>query len=692
MMNAGVNEFDVRREAVAPSPVELLSSSPMFSGLSDELRDVLARGMRPRRFPAGSGVVRKGDRDKTVFIISSGTAEVLEPAHTLTDSRQLPDKVVARLGAGDSFGEMALLLDAPRSHTVRAATDLLCFTLDEVTLTDAFGSDSAIEATMMEEMLLRQVSNLLAERSPFASLDQAGVRWVARTLRGVDYPAGAVVLQKGDAGDAMFIVQTGSVEVVDLDSTGAEIRLALLGPGEPFGERALLTDEPRSASVRTIESSRLLRLDKTDFDKVLGRYADRRAYFTELMMMRERPQRIAHWVMEPQEHVGRRVYVLKDIDNLRYLRLSEAGAFVWRLMDGSHSVRDITLSYVRQFHRFGMDIVLEAIMQLHASHFVELVEPKGRETTPNSHAPLGAVAKALIAIPVHYFALPDVDRAVAWLYRNALWVVLTRPVQALLLLLATAGAIEFVLVRPQAQRPPGLAPTIAVLLAAVALYVQVLVHELGHAVTCKHFGREVHRAGLGWYYFLPVAFVDTSDIWLSSRRDRILVSAAGPYVNFVLSGLCLLAVNLVAEPTWRLVLIQLTVTGYALAVLNLNPLVETDGYYVLMDWLDIPNLRNKALQYLGTVLRKSPVSKSASEFRRLYVLFGALILGYTVLLAGSVLFGYRTLISGWVSGILSPSAAGAIGWALAALVAALMLARVAGESLDKGAVPVDAIG
>jgi hypothetical protein len=54
----------------------------------------------------------------------------------------------------------------------------------------------------------------------------------------------------------------------------------------------------------------------------------------------------------------------------------------------------------------------------------------------------------------------------------------------------------------------------------------------------KAFGREVHRAGVGWYWFGPIAFVDTTDMWLDGPRKRILVSCAGPAADLVLGGIC----------------------------------------------------------------------------------------------------------------------------------------------------------
>jgi putative peptide zinc metalloprotease protein len=125
----------------------------------------------------------------------------------------------------------------------------------------------------------------------------------------------------------------------------------------------------------------------------------------------------------------------------------------------------------------------------------------------------------------------------------------------------------------------------------------LLGHELGHAFTVKAFGRQVDRVGLGWYWITPVFFVDTSDMWLCSKWPRAAVSAAGLCVNLALAGLsALLATAVDGEALAVLWLFSLL--SYAVVVLNLNPLMESDGYHLLSDLLDRPNLRREAMARL----------------------------------------------------------------------------------------------
>ena len=129
--------------------------------------------------------------------------------------------------------------------------------------------------------------------------------------------------------------------------------------------------------------------------------------------------------------------------------------------------------------------------------------------------------------------------------------------------------------------------------AVIGVAVATLVHEAGHAFTTKHYGRTVPYAGVGWYWFSPVAFVDTSDMWLGSRRQRMFVTAAGPCADLVVGAFpAALALALPTGPASAALWI-FAVPFYLSFLINLNPLLEYDGYYFVADYLDRPNLRRE---------------------------------------------------------------------------------------------------
>jgi putative peptide zinc metalloprotease protein len=173
--------------------------------------------------------------------------------------------------------------------------------------------------------------------------------------------------------------------------------------------------------------------------------------------------------------------------------------------------------------------------------------------------------------------------------------------------------------------------------------------------------------------FLPVSFIDTSDMWLERRRRRALVAIAGPYVNVVLAGIACCLLPFVGHGHLAAASIAFATTGYAIGAFNLNPLYELDGYYVLSDLLGIPNLRAKALSYLGTTIWQRASDVSSRAQRRIFAGYGIAAVGYALFAAVAILFGYHRLVEHLAERALPHSVTAVLGWSLAGILAALLL-------------------
>jgi putative peptide zinc metalloprotease protein len=104
------------------------------------------------------------------------------------------------------------------------------------------------------------------------------------------------------------------------------------------------------------------------------------------------------------------------------------------------------------------------------------------------------------------------------------------------------------------------------------------------------------------YFGFPGFFVDTTDIWMEGKRARLAVSWAGPYSGLILAGMASIAIAVWPGSALNGILFRFAFLTYLLVFLNLNPLLKLDGYYLLMDWLEIPMLREKSLAFLRTGL------------------------------------------------------------------------------------------
>ncbi|MBS1188768.1 MAG: peptidase [Rhodocyclaceae bacterium] len=140
----------------------------------------------------------------------------------------------------------------------------------------------------------------------------------------------------------------------------------------------------------------------------------------------------------------------------------------------------------------------------------------------------------------------------------------------------------------------------------LALVLTKTVHELAHAYTAKHFGLRVPTMGIAFMVMWPLLYTDTSEGWkLASRRARLAIDGAGVAAELCLAGLALLAWSLLPEgPLKSAAYILAAVTWISTLVINLNPFMRFDGYYLLMDTVDMPNLQQRSFSFGRWQLRR----------------------------------------------------------------------------------------
>lgn len=123
-----------------------------------------------------------------------------------------------------------------------------------------------------------------------------------------------------------------------------------------------------------------------------------------------------------------------------------------------------------------------------------------------------------------------------------------------------------------------------------------IIHEFGHGITCRHFRSECHEMGVMLLVFSPCLYCDVTDSWmLRNKWQRIAIGAAGMYIEVVLSAMAIYIWRF-SQPGMLhfLALNTFFVTTITTVIFNINPLMRFDGYYMLSDFLEIPNLRAKA--------------------------------------------------------------------------------------------------
>ena len=206
------------------------------------------------------------------------------------------------------------------------------------------------------------------------------------------------------------------------------------------------------------------------------------------------------------------------------------------------------------------------------------------------------------------------------------------------------------------------------------LYIWVLigaakiVHELGHGFSCKYFGGECHEIGVMLLVFSPCMYCDVSDSWLLKNKwQRIAIGAAGMYVEVVLSAVAVFVWTFSGDPFVRGLAVNLFfVTAFSTVIFNANPLLRFDGYYILSDFLEIPNLRQKADRLLNDTfghwclgIKPKPDPFLPEKGRAWFVLYAVCAAAYRwLVLFGITLFLYT---------VLKPYGLQSLGAAMAAL-------------------------
>jgi putative peptide zinc metalloprotease protein len=140
-------------------------------------------------------------------------------------------------------------------------------------------------------------------------------------------------------------------------------------------------------------------------------------------------------------------------------------------------------------------------------------------------------------------------------------------------------------------------------------------HEFGHGLSCKKFGGECHEMGLMFLVFTPCLYCNVSDSWmLPNKWQRVFIGAAGMYVELILASIATFLWWFSEDGMFNfLCLSVMFICSVSTVVFNGNPLLRFDGYYILMDILEIPNLRQKATEILKRWFQKNCLGLELQE-------------------------------------------------------------------------------
>lgn len=312
-------------------------------------------------------------------------------------------------------------------------------------------------------------------------------------------------------------------------------------------------------------------------------------------------------IVTKQLFEGRTYYVVKDPVSLQYFRMTAEDYFLSTLFDGQRTFGQIRDIYVERFPHVRLDYSTEEIndrvlrfandLALLQFLSVQGVRLKARyEAMRQKKKAKGGLYNLANQVFFFRFSLFDPDKLFGKMAKP-LWWIWTKATLWISVALIAAAVVVF------ARNAQHLDQALAnlfhwenIALMWVTTIVIKSIHELGHGLTCKHFGGEVHEVGFMSLVFTPYFFVNVSDAWtMPNRWHRILVSFAGIYVELIFASLAVFLWATV-QPGWfhNFLFNIIIIASVSTIMFNANPLMRFDGYYIMTDAIEVPNLQAKS--------------------------------------------------------------------------------------------------
>lgn len=248
-------DFETPRFPKSDTAIQFIDNSLVdnfiFASLSSKERRLLIDAMVMDTVPSGTVIIKQGDIGDYFYVVDEGHV-----------SFAVDGNHVGACGRGGSFGELALLYNCPRAATCLANTTCRLWKVDQRTFRYMLANNNASQQKDIHDVL---------RKVPFLStLDETNLLRISDALTSVTFPEGERIINKGDVGEVFYILREGKVKVHDIGFGDSQYVDQELGPGDWFGERALLTGDARSANITAITNCTTLCLSRETFEKILG--------------------------------------------------------------------------------------------------------------------------------------------------------------------------------------------------------------------------------------------------------------------------------------------------------------------------------------------------------------------------------------------------------------------------------------
>src|SRR5574341_48947 len=362
-------------------------------------------------------------------------------------------------------------------------------------------------------------------------------------------------------------------------------------------------------------------------------------------------------ILTAQKFEGETFYVLKDPKSQKFFRIKEWEYFITQNLDGKTPPDEIIDRFKAEFDLTLSPATLNQFLE--KIDLLDFLEKEEKEREPERGFQRVQkeknTFKKILFLKLKAF---DPDPLITRLYAKTRFL-FTKPALIFMSAVILLASLISIASWGDINWSFGSLATVTNLLGVwLTIFWVVSLHEFAHALTCKSYGGEGREMGFLLLYFQPCFYCNLSDAWLFPERNKkLLVGFSGAYFQIFIWAM--------ATVIWRITDQEIFINQFAfitmitsgvLVLFNFNPLIKLDGYYLLSDYLQIPNLRRKAFHYLGNwfkryILRLPMELPPASvKEKKVFPIYGILALLYSALLLGFVFWKIGQFLIGQLEG------------------------------------------
>ena len=330
---------------------------------------------------------------------------------------------------------------------------------------------------------------------------------------------------------------------------------------------------------------------------------------------------------------GKPSYLMKNHATGIYYDLDELTNLIWNLTDGKRTVSQIVKEVQRQKPEIRENSVIETLLFFAESNLLaSSLETKQKKRF-----------RVMSPFEIDFTLIENSHKFIQSLHSRI------RPIFRELLLWASVAFIvvcavlfagRFVSIYGQKVNFEILGSSVVgfFFYYFIALAPIIAIHEIAHAITLVHYGGQAGEMGTGLFYFSPMFYTETTDAWGLSRHDRMMVYLAGN-ISTLLIGSALVIVHATVQipGIGGHILLMVAFYCFSMSLMNFAPPFETDGYYLLSDVVNMPNLRRDSYGYLGSILRRAFRRQAKAETtnldkkkKRIFILYAILSVAWIV--------------------------------------------------------------